>query len=243
MRATWRTQIELMPGGAVVERDDAVLLSSALPIALFNPVFVTRAPDEPVGLVAAVVDHYRGLGNPFVVYFRDEYAGGLVEACAAAGLVEHYRPPLMVMDPITAVPPAPAGVEVVIVDASTMADASRVLAAGFGMPSEAVTAAFPPALVDVSGFTVVLALVDGEPAASAACSVDEDLVGIYNVATAPEHRGRGLGTAVTWAAIAVGAADRGPTAAVLQASSAGAPVYERMGFVTRDRYRQLEGGV
>ena len=130
-----------------------------------------------------------------------------------------------------------------IVDASTMADASRVLAAGFGMPSEAVTAAFPPALVDVSGFTVVLALVDGEPAASAACSVDEDLVGIYNVATAPEHRGRGLGTAVTWAAIAVGAADRGPTAAVLQASSAGAPVYERMGFVTRDRYRQLEGGV
>jgi hypothetical protein len=44
---------------------------------------------------------------------------------------------------------------------------------------------------------------------------------------------------MTWAAIAAGAA-AGAERAILQSSEPGAPLYERMGFVTPSRYRQFE---
>jgi ribosomal protein S18 acetylase RimI-like enzyme len=53
--------------------------------------------------------------------------------------------------------------------------------------------------------------------------------GIYNVATIEAERGRGIGAAMTAAAIRHGAA-RGFTVATLQASTMGRPVYERLGF-------------
>jgi hypothetical protein len=238
----WRRQTSLMPAPGDHEIAGAVLLSSGLPVPLFNPAFVPSAPADVDAVVAAAIEHYGELGSPFILYFRDEVAPGLAEACTAAGLVEHFQPPLMVMDPITAAPSPPSGVEIVIVDESAVPACAAVLGAGFGMPEPLVQAAFPSRVIDLDGFTAVLALVDGEPAATAACIVSDDLVGIYNVATVPAQRGKGLGAAVTWAAIATGAAASGSRVSVLQASGEGAPVYERMGFVTRDRYRQFEGG-
>jgi GNAT superfamily N-acetyltransferase len=55
------------------------------------------------------------------------------------------------------------------------------------------------------------------------------VAGIYWVATQEEHRGRGFGAAITWAAVAGGRA-LGCRVASLQASKAGQPVYARMGF-------------
>jgi predicted GNAT family acetyltransferase len=49
------------------------------------------------------------------------------------------------------------------------------------------------------------------------------------VATLPEHRGRGLASAIVERLLA-DARDRGMRTGTLQASKAGAPVYERLGF-------------
>jgi GNAT superfamily N-acetyltransferase len=84
-----------------------------------------------------------------------------------------------------------------------------------------------------------VALVDGIAAGTAATFVTGDVAGIYNVATVPSQRGKGVGAAVTWAAVEAGAR-AGATVSILQASEAGAPVYERMGFTTPDRYRQFQ---
>jgi predicted acetyltransferase len=60
------------------------------------------------------------------------------------------------------------------------------------------------------------------------------------VATPPEHRRRGYGAAVTWAAIEEGRR-QGCDHAALQASELGAPIYRSMGFVDVGQYVQLEG--
>jgi predicted acetyltransferase len=60
--------------------------------------------------------------------------------------------------------------------------------------------------------------------------------GIYNVATLPSHRKRGYGEAMTWRAVAGGAA-AGCDVAILQASQMGRPIYERMGFRLVAPYR------
>ena len=61
------------------------------------------------------------------------------------------------------------------------------------------------------------------------------MFGICAVGTLAALRGRGLGTAMTWAAIEIGVG-WGYRVAVLQASELGFRVYERMGFRIVDRY-------
>jgi ribosomal protein S18 acetylase RimI-like enzyme len=77
---------------------------------------------------------------------------------------------------------------------------------------------------------------DGAPVAAAALFVGAGVAGIYNVATVPEARGRGIGRAVTAAALAEAVA-RGHRTAVLGASELGYPVYRRLGFRDVSRLR------
>jgi ribosomal protein S18 acetylase RimI-like enzyme len=61
---------------------------------------------------------------------------------------------------------------------------------------------------------------------------------ISNVATLPEARNRGLGRAVTLAAMHAGA-EAGATIAVLESSEMGLNVYRRLGFEEFGRYKVL----
>jgi predicted GNAT family acetyltransferase len=57
-----------------------------------------------------------------------------------------------------------------------------------------------------------------------------DHVGVFNVATPPEQRGRGFGSAITAGIVAAAVAD-GARWAWLQSSTAGHGIYRRLGFV------------
>lgn len=70
---------------------------------------------------------------------------------------------------------------------------------------------------------------DGRPIACAGAIDAGDDACITAVATLPEHRGRGLASLLI-AGLLADAAERGLSTATLQASRAGAPVYERLGF-------------
>jgi GNAT superfamily N-acetyltransferase len=81
-----------------------------------------------------------------------------------------------------------------------------------------------------------LAYLDGEPVATSTLHVAAGVAGVYFVMTVPEARRRGIGAAVTLAAMR-GARDLGVELAVLGSSPAGRSVYASLGF---DEYCTIE---
>jgi ribosomal protein S18 acetylase RimI-like enzyme len=81
-----------------------------------------------------------------------------------------------------------------------------------------------------------IANLHGEPVAAAALFEGAGVAGVYNVATVPEARGRGIGRAVT-ATVLAEAIARGHRLAVLGSSDLGYPVYHRLGFREVSRLR------
>jgi GNAT superfamily N-acetyltransferase len=77
--------------------------------------------------------------------------------------------------------------------------------------------------------SLLLAKVDGLPAASGAAFYKEGTVGLYCFATRESMRGRGLASALVQASHAAARA-RGVERALLQATDAGRPVYARAGY-------------
>jgi GNAT superfamily N-acetyltransferase len=229
------------PKPETASEDGLVLLRSGLPVGLFNPAFVTATPDDPARTVSHVIEHYASHELPFVLYFRDEVSPALAEPAAQAGLVEHFRPPLMVLDPIPPEPvqAKPDNLTITRVDEDNLDRFGLVLGQGFGIPEEIVEQLVDPSLLDVDGFTGLLGTIDGEPVGTSGLFRAHGLAGVYSVATVPAARGKGVGAALTWAAALLGGAE-GLSTSILQASEAGTPVYERMGYRTAARYRQFE---
>jgi len=75
----------------------------------------------------------------------------------------------------------------------------------------------------------LLGRLDGRPVATATLMLAAGIVGIYDVSTVPEARQRGIGTAMTVAALQAGRA-AGYEIAFLQPSAMGRNLYERLGF-------------
>ncbi len=182
-------------------------------------------PPADAAPIAALLAGHRGPGR-FVVEDSD---GSL--ALPSGDHITVDRFPVMVRPAGPALLPAPAaGVQVELVtDPATLAQAERVIVDGF--PQRSLQPYRPgrsvPALaLAVPRLRVWLARDGGEPA-GACCSYDDGTaLGIYWLATLPQHRSRGIGRAVM--AVALAAAPGRP--AVLVATPAGQPLYTSLSF-------------
>lgn len=115
---------------------------------------------------------------------------------------------------------------------------AQCIADGFELDTLAESAPFANAALlarpEVTGIVVESA--SGEIiSAGMSTQTTPDAVGLYAIATRPEHRRQGHGAAVTRALMAA-AREQGASVAYLQASPQGAPVYSRIGF-THDSTR------
>jgi ribosomal protein S18 acetylase RimI-like enzyme len=72
-------------------------------------------------------------------------------------------------------------------------------------------------------------LLDGQPVACASLILGASVAGIFNIATLPEARGKGIGTAITYHAL-IEAQTKGYGLAILESSTMGYHIYQRLGF-------------
>ncbi|MFC5177850.1 GNAT family N-acetyltransferase [Nocardioides taihuensis] len=213
--------------------DDVAAYCSPVPFPLFNGITGARfAPGQETDRARAVLERYVARGLPALWWTTPSTSSPALERV----LVEHgwTREDVPGMHlPVAALvdrPPLP-GVGLTTVDLTRSPEPFvSTMLAGFGMPPE-LAGDFGAVFghLDPDRCVNVVATVDGEPAATATGWRQAGTIGVYNVATVTDHRGRGLGSAITAAVVAIGR-ERGDTDAVLHASEMGRPVYERMGF-------------
>jgi GNAT superfamily N-acetyltransferase len=112
-------------------------------------------------------------------------------------------------------------------------DWSRAVRVSFGFPKDAIRT-YTEAMIQFgfgpdAPFEHWVGYLDGTPVASASLFRCAGVAGIYNVATVPHARGRGIGTAIGREPLRE-ARSEGTRLAVLQAPAEAFPIYVRQGF-------------
>ena len=233
----FRTFARLSPDGAIEEDEDLLLVRTGPLLPTFNTAHVLRPPAAFATVLERVQAFYRPHGQGWGLTTVD----AVTEQCTAEADRLRLRPlftePGMILTPLTDAPVTTAGLE--IRAAATPQDLlvyNDTMTAGFGGSPWAM----PPVLetrrlLDEPGLWHFIGLLNGEPVATAMCLARDGIAGIFNVSTVPAYRRLGIGEAITRHA-AIAGRDHGCTAAALQASAMGEPVYRRMGFQEMNRY-------
>ena len=199
--------------------------------ALANPVVLLQPLDDPAGRLAEI-DRLVPAQVPYLLI-----SPWPTEDLARHGLVLVGHPPLMVRlpsaSPSQPLVPQDIGVREVL-DPEQLARAEQVLVEAYPMPEMQPLHrgdVFGPGLIG-SRTRVWLAWHEGRPIAVSAAHHSDGVTLVEYVATLPEARGLGAGTAVTWEATL----SQPGSPALLIASDDGRPVYERMGYLAIERW-------
>ena len=219
-------------------REEAGVLAfiSGLAIPLLNSVSVYD-PGADLGHVHDMLTTVLESGFPCLLQGRAALQGELAALAAQFGLVPGEALPLMILDDVQAwaasQPPARPRVRELTLEERHLH--AELLAAGFAAPLGLMVQ-----MVELfhSGpnSRMYVAEVAGVPVSTSVSVLTEpDSVGIFDVATPPEHRRHGYGAAATAHAIRTGLAS-GATWAWLQSSPAAYSMYERMGFRTVEKW-------
>jgi GNAT superfamily N-acetyltransferase len=216
--------------GEYVERRDVALVCCGLPAESQNWGFLKPAYADAVATAEAVQAYFGARGLPYRLVLRAD-ARELLAALEAAGWRRRYSPtPGMTLALPAAIPPARAPLAVREVRTPEELVAFREVAfRGFGYPVAAARLFLDERLLARPGVRLYAGFAGEALVATSLLVATGEVAGIFWVATLEEHRGRGYGEALTWAAIA-GGREYGCRVASLQASEAGRRVYSRMGF-------------
>jgi ribosomal protein S18 acetylase RimI-like enzyme len=233
------------PGGEIRRDRDLLLTSAGVPFRAINaaslaglaPAAAAERIADGLAWLTARTDRWRWLVGP------TSRPPNLDTLLRAAGLGLLSDNPGMALD-LRAWEPGgqgPAGLVIEpVVDEGGLARWRDVQQHGLGLDDEATDAWWVahrrPGFDPAHPLRNWVASLEGMPVAAAALFVGAGVAGIYNVCTVPEARGRGIGRAVTGAALDE-AVSHGLDLAVLGASEMGFPVYRRMGFREVSRLR------
>jgi GNAT superfamily N-acetyltransferase len=227
----FRSVSRCLPGARSEEETGVVRIATPTRGNVFNVVYVTHPPSAANELIerSAAFMAKAGVSKWRVEVFPG--AESLVgEAARAAGMVPRPTIPGMILYPTPARRPR-APVELRIRPAVTKQLWEAMVKTGArglgGQPPDNTETLYPFALSRfLRGY---VGFVGEKPVATSFTLPYHGVGGVYFVATLPEERGKGYGTALTWSAVA-GARRDGSRASFLQATEMGAPVYAQMGY-------------
>jgi GNAT superfamily N-acetyltransferase len=228
----WRLFVERLPKGTIESGDGVVSLFANKPLAFFNLSVLDRAMDATALREAFAVATLRASGCPHDSYvaFSESLVPQEWRACAAlAGW--HPAMDLTAMDAAVLLPPRrdlPSLQFQRVTDKRTATDLALVNAHAYALPVDSFGCMFNLDLwredsIGIVGYFDGLAVT-----ASAVFPVAETAYAAF-VATLPEHHGKGFAEAALRHAIPAG------KRVTMHATSAGKPIYLRMGFAAGDR--------
>lgn len=216
-------------------------IHSDMPFDWFNQVLIERDDALASDLLAAVDPAVRradGLLVRLRAGIDDRFPPSLARAgwiAADAGTMT----PGMVAFPIDHLATSASGrpeLEIRrVTDEAGVEDHRAVVTAGFGVVGSVAVGTTGLDLLGTPECTIYVGYAAGRPVTSGIGWRSGRTIGVYAISTVPAARRRGYGEAMTARVVADGIA-AGCDAAALQASVAGRPIYERLGFRVDVRY-------
>lgn len=208
-------------------------VSTGIPRPYFNRVFVFESPDED-DLARAI----SWLGDqPFLVTVAEP----ALEATERLELASRLTPtddtePGMVLRSLEGIPGPDTTVEIrAATQPEDVAEIAAITTANTDLDIDIARQIVPESMLTDEAYQPFLARVDGQPVGRGLLFQHRDVAGVYNIGVIDEFRRRGIGEALTWAVLRAGR-DTGAEVGVLQSSTMGYSLYERMGFETVVEY-------
>ena len=222
MLDTWRTLVRTN-GAETFERPGiyAFATPEVPQRSLFNSAGYTD-PDALLASRAELAEFYAGFGAAWTVWVPEGDAA-VREGLEAAGHQLDAAPRAMLMDLADAEQPDMSGIDW---DEGDIPAACLINDRAYSWP-EGTWARFNNE--NASELRTYVARVEGEPVATIATIDHGADCEIWSVATLPPARGRGLATALMRQGL-WDAREGGCVTSTLQATAAGRPIYERLGF-------------
>lgn len=232
--ASFQKLVDLRPDAELHRFGSVVAFDSRIPVRIFNGIAVLE-PADPEHLGTAI-DWLHGRAIPHLAWIREDVADTMrpiLEAHAFEPIV--WREPVMAIEPPARMRPPPQSVSMrEVADAAGLEDHIASVVAG-AVPEDAARMVYTTPFLHDDDIRLFTAYVDGRPAGNSLAIRSGDVSGVYGVGVPPHLRGRGIGGAVTWAAVHAGR-EWGCDLVVLQSSEMGFGVYRRMGFEVLTRY-------
>jgi GNAT superfamily N-acetyltransferase len=206
---------------------------------MFNAAFLSERVETQAQLEGRLLTarrHFESRKLPWALWVCDDWLTPAIQRklsriCEGSGLRLSAEMPGMAAEGIQAPVRKLPELEMRLVEtAETLNDFRAIGSTCFHVPIAWFGEVFNEEVMARGTFACWVGYRDGVPVATAATVASENATGIYNVATAPEHRRRGYGEAITRHAIDAALHEGDPGRLVLQSTSLGQRVYLRMGF-------------
>lgn len=234
----WKGFARALPSGAVEELPGLVAAITHTPMPLLNMILVSSPLRDLADLerrARVAVERGAKSGVPWLFSLCEDWVpadpDSVRETLAKVGLRPELRTTGMVADALSPPRREAAGVELrPVADAETREAVADLNCVCYGMPLSWGRVSVAREEFWVDGSFGQVGYVDGRPVTTATTVAVDGRLYLAFVATAPDHRKKGLAEAVIRRSLEVAGQATGLHRMVLHATDLGRPVYARMGY-------------
>ena len=218
-------------GGKVEHFAGVTCIRNPIPEVESNAAYITERTGAEDDVLAKVKDFFQGLQSEWMLVLPPSLVDVSWEIPKRVVVARWVRLPELVLPRESASLRAPPS-ELEICQVSNLDELlawARTNSVGFGDSPNFLDPFVRPESLEMRGISYYIGTFSGKHVATSLSCISDGVVGVYAVATIPEFRGRGFGSAMTAFAVKEGFS-KGCDLATLQSGSMSTPVYLRMGF-------------